>query len=88
MISVFKISTRDLLRHPDVTWHLSIVSQDIEDLTDSYLFIVDTSKVYSFIQQLRRYSMSYEVYINPIVNATLFRESETVYAIDPAFMKN
>jgi hypothetical protein len=88
MISVFKISTRDLLRHPDVTWHLSLISQDIEELTDSFMFIIDTSKVYSFIQQLRRYSMSYEAYINPGVSATLFRESETVNAIDPAFMEN
>lgn len=88
MISVFKISTRDMLRHPDVTLHLSIISQDIEELTDSFMFIIDTSKVYAFIQQLRRYSMSYEAYINPGVSATLFRESETVDAIDPAFMEN
>jgi hypothetical protein len=88
MISVFKISTRDLLRHPDVTWHLSVISQDIEELTDSFMFIIDTSKVYLFIQQLRRYSMSYEAYINPGVTATLFRESETVDTVDPAFMEN
>jgi hypothetical protein len=48
MISVFKISTRDLLRHPDVTWHLSVISQDIEELTDSFMFILDTSKVHLF----------------------------------------
>ena len=88
MISVFKISTRDLLRHPDVTWHLSVISRDIEELTDSFMFILDTSKVHLFIQQLRRYSMSYEVYINPGVTATLFRESETVDTIDPALMEN
>ncbi len=88
MISVFKISTHDLVRHPDITWYLSSMSQDVEELTNSFMFIIDTSKVYPFIQQLRRFNMSYEAYINPGVSTVLIRESELVYPVDPAFMEN
>lgn len=65
MISIFKILTKDLLRHPDVTWNLAVISQDIEELSDAFLFLIDTSKVYEFVQHLRVYRMSYEAYIKP-----------------------
>ena len=47
MTSVVKIYTGDLLRHPDVTWHLAVISQDIEQLSDAFLFFIDTRSITS-----------------------------------------
>jgi hypothetical protein len=79
MISVFKILTKDLLRHPDITWDLAIISQDIEELSDAFLFIIDTTRVYQFVQHLRIYSISYEAYIKPGRSVRIISRPEKIY---------
>ena len=88
MTSIFKIYTKDLLRHPDVTWSLAIISQDIEEFSDFFLFIIDTTKVYDFVQNLRIYGMSYEAYIKPGASVRLVSKPKRIYAIDPTFIEN
>lgn len=79
MTSVVKIYTGDLLRHPDVTWDLAVISQDIEQLSDAFLFFIDTSKVYDFIRHLQVHRMSYEAYIKPAARLSVVSHPKNFY---------
>jgi len=69
MQSVFKIFKADLLRCPLLRSDLTRISIDVKESSDSIVFFIDGTSIFTFIGKLQELRLSYEAHFNPEVNS-------------------